>query len=325
MCNGVKSLCTHATHTYIHTYTQATHTHIHTRHTHTHATHTHIHASHTYTHATHTHIHTRHTYTHTHTPHIHTYTYIHTYIHATHKHIHTCHTYTHTTCQRRQNAEYQKQNKPRQLLQQPLNSFLPRTTWVSRYQKGKTSLGLNEARDDGGLWWQWHRLDHMQTICTSLETDNHTNTGCSSWRPTNSVKALKAEALKAVTYLLLKQHNGYFLLKKNSSVFYNGCVTYFKVPLSVDTASKYILSLAWPCARCISNAFTSTDLLTQMKQWVSLFFCRDQSLKPQSDTKALTGDHSMKSRLHNTAAAYCAQREVTRNTGLWPKVSNQIT
>ena len=43
-----------------------------------------------------------------------------------------------------------------------------------------------------------HQLGHMQTICTSLQTDNHTNTpslnflpaGCSSWRPTNSVKAL---------------------------------------------------------------------------------------------------------------------------------------
>jgi len=23
---------------------------------------------------------------------------------------------------------------------------------------------------------QWHQLDHMQTICTSLQTDNHTNT-----------------------------------------------------------------------------------------------------------------------------------------------------
>jgi len=23
---------------------------------------------------------------------------------------------------------------------------------------------------------QWHPLDHMQTICTSLQTDNHTNT-----------------------------------------------------------------------------------------------------------------------------------------------------
>ena len=72
------------------------------------------------------------------------------------------------------------------------------TTWVSRYQKGKTSLDLNEARDDGVLEWQWRQLDHMQT-CISLQTDNphqHIITqfiqaGRSSWRPTNSVKALK--------------------------------------------------------------------------------------------------------------------------------------
>jgi len=37
-------------------------------------------------------------------------------------------------------------------------------------------MDLNEARDDGFWGWQWHQLDHMQTICTSLQTDNHTNT-----------------------------------------------------------------------------------------------------------------------------------------------------
>jgi len=36
--------------------------------------------------------------------------------------------------------------------------------------QGKTSLDLNEARDDGVLVY------HMQTICTSLQTDNDTNT-----------------------------------------------------------------------------------------------------------------------------------------------------
>jgi len=49
---------------------------------------------------------------------------------------------------------------------------------------------------------QWHELDHMQTICTSLQTDNHTSTpplrflqaGCPSCRPTNSIKAQKAKA-----------------------------------------------------------------------------------------------------------------------------------
>jgi len=32
----------------------------------------------------------------------------------------------------------------------------------------------------GKRWWgfgmQWHKLDHIQTICTLLQTDNHTNT-----------------------------------------------------------------------------------------------------------------------------------------------------
>jgi len=54
-------------------------------------------------------------------------------------------------------------------------SPISRTTWVSRYLKG-TSLDLNEARDDGVLGWQWHQLDHLQTICTSLQTYNHANT-----------------------------------------------------------------------------------------------------------------------------------------------------
>jgi len=27
---------------------------------------------------------------------------------------------------------------------------------------------------------RWHQLDHMQTICTSLQTDNHTNINTSS-------------------------------------------------------------------------------------------------------------------------------------------------
>jgi len=48
-----------------------------------------------------------------------------------------------------------------------------------------------------GFGWQWHQLDHMQTVCTLLHTGNHTNTSSvifySSWHPTNSVKALKAK------------------------------------------------------------------------------------------------------------------------------------
>ena len=43
----------------------------------------------------------------------------------------------------------------------PFNGLFSRTTWVSRYQKGKTNLDFNEARDSE---WQWHQLGHMQ-VC----------------------------------------------------------------------------------------------------------------------------------------------------------------
>ena len=36
------------------------------------------------------------------------------------------------------------------------NDLFSRTTWVSQYKKGKTSLDVNEARDDGVWGWQWH-------------------------------------------------------------------------------------------------------------------------------------------------------------------------
>jgi len=53
------------------------------------------------------------------------------------------------------------------------------------------------------MGWQWHQQDHMQIICTLLQTDNHASISplgflqarCPSCRPTNSVKALKASIL----------------------------------------------------------------------------------------------------------------------------------
>jgi len=67
---------------------------------------------------------------------------------------------------------------------------------VSRYQKDQTNLDFTEARDSE---WQWHQLGHMQ-VSTPLQTDNHASTPplsflqarCPSCRPTNSIKALKA-------------------------------------------------------------------------------------------------------------------------------------
>jgi len=67
------------------------------------------------------------------------------------------------------------------LLLHPFNGLLSRTTWVSWHQKGKLVSILLEQEMIG---WQWHQLDHMQIICTLLQTDNHASTSpLSFYRP----------------------------------------------------------------------------------------------------------------------------------------------
>ena len=65
-----------------------------------------------------------------------------------------------------------KTAKPQRSNTHPFNDPLSRTTWVSRYQNGKTNLDFTQARDTE---WQWHQLGHVQ-VCTSLQTDNHAST-----------------------------------------------------------------------------------------------------------------------------------------------------
>jgi len=62
------------------------------------------------------------------------------------------------------------------LLLHPFNGLFSKTTWVSRHQKGNPFwILLRDARDDG-VAVASAGLDHMQIICTSLQTDNHAST-----------------------------------------------------------------------------------------------------------------------------------------------------
>ena len=57
----------------------------------------------------------------------------------------------------------------------------------------------------GVLRWQWHQLDHMQAICTSLQTDNYTKTSLNFYSPdalldaAHSISTLKAVLEYCVT------------------------------------------------------------------------------------------------------------------------------
>jgi len=91
------------------------------------------------------------------------------------------------------------------------------TTLVSRYQKGKTNLDLLEQDSE----WQWHQLGHMQ-LCILPLTDNRASISplsflqarCPSYRPTNSIKAMKAILYHVEnTCITLSVKDSYFCVK----------------------------------------------------------------------------------------------------------------
>jgi len=55
------------------------------------------------------------------------------------------------------------------------------------------------------MGWQWHQLDHMQIICTSLQTDNHTSTPPLSFYRPDALPAAQPTASKHWTPMILAQ------------------------------------------------------------------------------------------------------------------------
>jgi len=95
-------------------------------------------------------------------------------------------------------CKYQlKQQQQQQQQQQQFNDPLSGTTRISQYQEGKTNMDLleQETVSDSGISW---------TICKSAPCPTQTTmpaphyssvlqAECPSCRPTNSIKALKAQ------------------------------------------------------------------------------------------------------------------------------------
>ena len=62
------------------------------------------------------------------------------------------------------------------------------------------------ARDDGVWGWQWHQLAHMQTICTLLQTDNHTNTSSVSFYQRDALPDARTAVSKHQRHNSLEVH-----------------------------------------------------------------------------------------------------------------------
>jgi len=62
------------------------------------------------------------------------------------------------------------------------------------------------------MGWQWHQLDHMQIICTSLQTDKHASTSSLSFYRLDDLPAARPTATEhseIMVYILL-QFNGVY-------------------------------------------------------------------------------------------------------------------
>jgi len=68
-------------------------------------------------------------------------------------------------------------------------------TWVSWHHKGKP-IPFRILLKQEMMEWQWHHLDHMQIICTSLQTDNHASTSPFSFYRLDALPATQPTATK---------------------------------------------------------------------------------------------------------------------------------
>ena len=111
------------------------------------------------------------------------------------------------------------------------------TTQVSQYQKGKTNLDFNEARDSE---WQWHQLGHMQ-VCTSLQTDKHASTPPLSFF-TSRMPFLSPNQQRQST--------------EGINIKYQ--ISHYKLPIPVTIA---VYSNRYPHFRTVSNELSSGETI----------------------------------------------------------------
>jgi len=130
------------------------------------------------------------------------------------------------------------------------------------------------------MGWQWHELDHIQIICTSLQTDNHASTssldfwqaGCSSWRLINSVKALKTIVLACNFAKFFRL----FTVRLNSK---------FAVNYTLNVSLCYpcwifgtFLNTWWPMARFLASPYVtvvSCLLAPLVRRWHMLAYRKE--------------------------------------------------
>ena len=126
------------------------------------------------------------------------------------------------------------------------------------------------------MGWQWHQLDYMQIICTSLQTGNNISSSsldflqaeCSFRRPTNSVRALKAVSALKAKYS--NQHKNYPTQDQGLNTDWQFCVS-DSYRSATQTSAAATMSPIFISYIIITTSSLFTSIFTFL--WTNILFC----------------------------------------------------
>ena len=114
----------------------------------------------------------------------------------------------------------------------PFNGLFSKTTSLSRHQKGKPFLISMRQKM---IKWQWHQLDHMQIICTSFQTDNHTSA--------SSLSTDKPDAIPD-SQLTQNKHTNSYVRYETTMANTHSVITWEQNDMSLKCRSKITVFLS---------------------------------------------------------------------------------
>jgi len=151
------------------------------------------------------------------------------------------------------------------------------------------------------MGWQWHQLDHMQIICTLLQTDNHASTSPLSFYRPDALPAAQPTFHTCITSSLFNLLIGHLhRLIMNNPSFLSICFTFCLestlflsvnlIPVSLSSCVCHIIFLCWLITLSIRNSLPAQDQpASQILPTTDSL--RPSGLTPSTITWTMTSEH----------------------------------
>jgi len=127
--------------------------------------------------------------------------------------------------------------------------------------------------------WQWHQLDHMQIICTSLKTDNHTSTTSPFYSVRAALKACTHMTYNKTFYLVVIKEWKHSILQYEPA-FREPCrqqyILFCIVNKPLSNVTRYLIPTWYVPSRLLYSTFA--NLLTVPWMRLAFSFCVCNSL-----------------------------------------------